>query len=347
MRNKGLLSSMVMVAGAALVSFGVATAQAGDMPKLTGTAYVAGHGGHLAVLNLATGELDRIVVGPAGGETEGVIAGLNLDPGHKEPGGGTHGQALIGRDLYVGLLNGKVKKYNLDTKELTDLGQVGKKFCGAVNGPGGNIYFEDMADGNVYIFDPVKGKAADKIPVGMAVCGIGWDKGDKNAFVSDMVQGKVFVLDWKTKKIVKTIDNVGTFIHQARTNPDQTELWVTAANEFKVEKTGPVPNAVAGKGKAEVVIIDVAKQEIKSRIDTTEEGAFPHDVAFTPDGKYALVTARTYSDDSIMLTIDTKTHAILGQTSLCKACHEAAGVKVSIDSGSPLLCGISVDWAAK
>ena len=344
--KKGMVS---MLAASMILSAGVALSSAADAPKLSGKAYIAGHGGHLAVLNLATGDISRIVITSSGGEIAGQIAGLTLDPNAKEPGGGTHGGALVGRDLYVGLLNGKIMKYGLDTDKLEDLGQIGKKFCGAVPGPGGMIYYEDMADGNVYVFDPAKGKAADKIPVGMSVCGIGWDKGEKHAFVTDMVQGKVFVLDWKTKKEIKQIPDVGTFIHQGRTNPDQTEYWVTAANEFKVGAKGPEPYGVAQprKGKSEIVIIDTAKMEVKSRIDVSDEGAFPHDLQFTPDGKYALVTARTYGDDSIMLTIDTKTHAILGETSLCKGCHEASGVKVTIDSNSPLLCGISVDWAAK
>jgi len=351
--RKGIFASVLLAAAVMVITMGVAVSGAGEkkasvMPKLKGKAYIAGHGGHLAVLDLATGDLDRIVVGPAGGETEGIIAGLNLDPGHTAAGGGTHGQALIGRNLYVGMLNGTVKKVNLDKPdEVIELGQVGKKFCGAVEGPGGNVYYEDMADGNVYVFDPKKEKAADVIPVGKSVCGIGWDKGTKHAFVSDMVQGKVFVLDWKTKKIVKTIDNVGTFIHQARTTPNQKELWVTAANEFTVTDKGPVPAATAGKGKAELVIIDVNKMKIKSRIDLTDEAVFPHDLAFTKDGKFALVTARTYGDDSVLLTINTKTHEILGETSLCKACHEKSGITVTIDQGSPLLCGISVDWNAK
>ena len=355
MKIKGLFKVLTF-AFVAILSIGVAVSGAADkkaakgdssgMPKLSGIAYVAGHGGHLAVLDLATGDISRIVIGPAGGELAGQIAGLTLTA-DKESGGGTHGAAMIGRDLFVGMLNGHVIKYNLDKEELTDLGQVGKKFCGAIPGPGGNVYYEDMADGNVYVFDPVKGKTADSFPVGKAVCGIGWDKGEKNAFVTDMVQGKVFVLDWKTKKTIKEIPDVGTFLHQGRTNPSQSEYWVTAANEFKVGEKGPEPYAAAGKGKMELVIIDVAKQAVKDMIDLTAEGAFPHDMAFTPDGKYALVTARTYGDDSIMLVIDTKTHEIKGEKSLCKSCHEPSGVKVTIDQSSPLLCGIVVDWAGK
>lgn len=344
MTKYGKFTSIAMFAAVALLSISVSAATAGG-PAFKGVAYVAGHGGHLAVLDLATGDLGRVVITGAGGEIAGEIAGMVLNPEEKEPGGGTHGQALIGRNLYVGLLNGKVMKYNLDTETLTDLGQVGKKFCGAVTGPDGNVYYEDMADGNVYVFSPEKEKTADVIPVGKAVCGIGWGKDNKKAFVSDMVMGKVFVLDWSTnKRVVNVINNVGTFIHQLRQNPDQSQVWVTAANEFIVTAAGPVPGSVAGKVKSEIVIIDTDKEEIVSRIDLTEEGAFAHDLAFTPDGKYALVTARTYANDSVMLTIDTKTHEVLNETSLCLACHEAAGIEVTIDQGSPLLCGITVDW---
>jgi len=338
--KKGMMGTVLMFAAVALLTIGVTVSVAGG-PSLKGTAYIAGHGGHLAVLDLATGELSRIVITGAGGEIAGEIAGMVLNPEEKEAGGGTHGQALIGRNLYVGLLNGKVMKYNLDTEELTDLGQVGKKFCGAVPGPDGNVYYEDMADGNVYAFSPEKEKTADVIPVGKAVCGIGWGKDNKKAFVSDMVMGKVFVLDWAgNKRVIDVINDVGTFIHQLRQNPDHSEIWVTAANEFKDLQ----PYAVAGKGKSEVVIINTETDQITGRIDLSDEGAFAHDLAFTPDGKYALVTARTYADDSVMLTIDTKTHEILKETSLCLPCHENAGIQVTIDQGSPLLCGITVDW---
>jgi DNA-binding beta-propeller fold protein YncE len=341
--RKFSIASLVLAAVAAL-TFSVAANAAG--PKLNGTAYIAGHGGHLAVLDLATKELSRIYITEAGGELEGKIAGLTLDAEHAGPGGGTHGQALIDNVLYVGLLNGKVMKVDLNNPdEVVDMGQVGQKFCGAVDGPDGQVYYEDMADGQVYVFDPKTGKKSDEIPVGKAVCGIGWNKDATKAYVTDMVMGKVFVLDWASnKRVINVIHDIGTFIHQARTNPDHTELWVTAANEFK----DLAPYSVAGKGKSEIVIVDIEKEAIKSRIDLSDEGAFAHDVAFTPDGKYALVTCRTYGAgedaDSIILTIDTKTHEIVDEIPLCLPCHQDMGIEVTIDGGSPLLCGIAVSW---
>jgi hypothetical protein len=169
---------------------------------LKGTVYIAGHGGHLAVVDLATLkeptdiEKDRIVLTEAGSEMEGKIAGMDFEQVKK--GGGSHGSAIVGGKLYAGLLNGKVIVVDTKTGKKEKTLDVGKKFCDAVAGPDGNIYFEDMADGHVYVFDPKGLKTVDKMPVGKAVCGIAWTKGLKKAYVSDMPVGVIYVIDWKT-----------------------------------------------------------------------------------------------------------------------------------------------------
>ncbi len=174
---------------------------------LKGTAYVAGHGGHLSIVDLATlkapvdVDKDRVVITEAGSEMEGKVAGMDMEEAKK--GGGSHGSAFIDGKLYVGLLNGKVVIYDTKTGKKSAPIDVGKKFCDAALGPDGNIYFEDMADGNVYVWDPAKRKTVDKMPVGKAVCGIAWTKARDKAYVADMVQGIVFVIDWKTKKTIK------------------------------------------------------------------------------------------------------------------------------------------------
>ncbi len=66
---KKMMLYFTLAAAALMATAGLACAE--DAPMLSGTAYVAGHGGHLAVLNLATGDLDRIVITGAGGETGG------------------------------------------------------------------------------------------------------------------------------------------------------------------------------------------------------------------------------------------------------------------------------------
>ncbi|MDA8106254.1 MAG: hypothetical protein M0Z71_12855, partial [Nitrospiraceae bacterium] len=174
-------------------------------------AYIAGHGGHLAIIDMRTMkppvdiEKDRIVLTDAGSEMEGKIAGMSFEEVKKA--GGTHGQALLTEKgqkvLVAGTLSGDVYKINLSTGKKEGPFKVGEKFCGAIVGPDGNVYFEDMADGKVYVWDANKLKTVDTMPIGKAVCGIQWTKGAKKAYITDMPTGVVYVYDWKTKKKIK------------------------------------------------------------------------------------------------------------------------------------------------
>ncbi len=308
---------------------------------LKGTAYIAGHGGHLAVVDLATlkepsdPDKDRIVLTEAGSEMEGKIAGKSFE--EVKTGGGSHGSAIVGGKLYAGLLNGKVVVVDLKTGKKLKTLQVGQKFCDAVVGPGGNIYFEDMADGNVYIFDPKKLKAVDKLPIGAAVCGIAWTKSIQKAYVSDMPTGVVHVVDWKTKKVIKDITDPGmTFLHQIRMAPDQQHLWVTAPNEYG-------PGLSARTQKPQIVVIDTKTDAVVDHIVLPDDVNL-HDVKFSPDGKTALLAARTYGDDSMLVLMDAKSHEIQKRVSVCASCHKPLGLTVSIDKGSPLLCGMAINW---
>ncbi len=310
-----------------------------------GIAYIAGHGGHLAVIDLRTMkppkdiEKDRIVINEAGSEMEGVIAGMTFEEVKK--GGGSHGSALVkeGKEkiLVVGTLSGDAFIYHLNTGKKEGPFKVGKKFCDAILGPDGNIYFEDMADGNVYVWDYKSLKTVDKMPIGMAICGIQWTHDNKKAYFSDMPAGIVYVYDWKTKKKIKEIkDPEMTFIHQIQLTPDGKELWVSAPNEFD-------PGLKPGTHKSQIIVIDTKTDTVKDRI-VLPDNIRPHDFEFTPDGKYALAAARTYENDSLLVVINTKTHKIEEQVSACYSCHSTYGVEVTIDQGSPLLCGIEVDW---
>jgi DNA-binding beta-propeller fold protein YncE len=333
--RKSVLICFVIAAALSLV-VGVQAATG-----MKGTVYIAGHGGHLAIVDLATlkeptdVEKDRIVLTEAGSEMEGQIAGMDFEQVKKA--GGSHGTAISGGKLFAGLLNGKVVVVDMKTRKKEQTLDVGKKFCDAVVGPDGNIYFEDMADGHVYVFDPKGLKIVDKMPVGKAVCGIAWTKGLDKAYVSDMPQGIVYVIDWKTKKTIKEIkDPAMTFIHQIRMAPDQKHLWVTAPNEFG-------PGLSARTKKPQIVVIDTKKDKVTDHIILPDDVNL-HDVKFTPDGKTALISARTYADDSLLVLMDVKTHKIEKKISVCASCHKPAGVTVAIDKGSPLLCGMAIDW---
>ncbi len=320
-------------------------APAAKIPTFNATAYIAGHGGHLAIIDMKTEkaptdiEKDRIVLAEAGSEMEGKVAGMSMEETKKA--GGSHGQELVAEGgkkfLVAGTLAGNVYKVDLATGKKEGPFKVGEKFCGAIAGPDGNIYFEDMANGNVYVWDSKSLKTVDKMPVGKAVCGIQWTKNNKKAYITDMPTGVVYVYDWTTKKEVKQITSPEmTFIHQARMTPDGKELWVSAPNEFD-------PGLKPGTHKSQVVIISTATDAIIKRI-VLPDNIRPHDFAFTKDGKYAFLSSRTYGDDSTLNIMDLKNYNLVGKVSACAGCHKAAGVEVKIDKGSPLLCGITIDW---
>ena len=50
------------------------------------------------------------------------------------------------------------------------------------------------------------------------------------------------------------------------------------------------------------------------------------------------------ADDSKVFIMDLKNANLVESVSACAECHKAAGVTVKMDKGSPLLCGIEVDW---
>jgi outer membrane protein assembly factor BamB len=358
MRNRFTVLLVVLLAAVGFMVIGVNTpayakakvvvskvTPAAEGPTFNGIAYIAGHGGHIAVIDMRTMksptdiEKGRIVLTEAGSEMEGKIAGMSFEEVKKA--GGTHGQSIVEQGgqkiLVAGTLNGDVYKINLATGKKEGPFKVGEKFCGAIVGPDGNMYFEDMADGKVYVWDSKTLKTVDAMPVGKAVCGIQWTKNAKKAFITDMPTGTVYVYDWKTKKKIKEITSPEmTFIHQARMTPDGKYLWVSAPNEFD-------PGLKPGTHKSQVIVIDTKTDEIVKRI-VLPDNIRPHDFAFTADGKYALLASRTYGDDSKLVVMDRKNDNIVEEVSACLSCHKEYGITVKIDKGSPLLCGIEVDW---
>ncbi|MDA8174648.1 MAG: hypothetical protein M0018_08675 [Nitrospiraceae bacterium] len=315
-----------------------------DMPKLTGIAFVAGEGGHIALINLATMKSpvsiqnDRITITNSGSEMEGKIAGMSFEKIKR--GGGIHASAIVGDKLYVGLLDGRMVVHNLKTGMNSEPVQIGQKICDVMKGPDNSLYLEDMADGHIYQWNYKKAKLVDDIPVGAAVCGIQWVHNNKVAYVADMPTGTIYVLDWTTKKVVKKItDPQMTFIHQIHLRPHTNQLWVSAPNEYD-------PGLKPPTHKSQLVVIDTDSNKVVDHI-VLPEHRYPHDVAFTQDGKWVLIPARTYQDDSRLMVMNADSHKVVADVSACGSCHEANGIVVKMAEGHPNLCGITVGWGMK
>ncbi len=328
---------------------------------LSGTAYIAGEGGHLAVVDLEAFTKDAATYIPkrvrpkglyGGSETAGVLAGMDIGEmtgeGMPVRQGGTHGAALLAdkETLVVGTLGGQVYEVNLKTKKTTGPVDVGIKFCDAMLGPDGKVYLEDMADGNIYVYDPDTGTTADIIPTGdnndaiSSVCGIDW-LDDGTMLITDMPSGIVYHIDAEGNVLGSL--NVGTFIHQATLTTDKKEFWVSAPDEFNVPVNGldgwSINPGASGGHKPGISIVDPATMTEITRIETPN--LYSHDIEFTPDGKYALISARDYMDGGWLMVMDTESHEVLLKGEVCRKCHMDAGIE--LEAGTVKLGGIVID----
>jgi DNA-binding beta-propeller fold protein YncE len=309
----------------ALAFAGAQTASALDM---SGIAYIQGHGGHVAVVDLATGAVGRY----SHGKPSDAIT-LSKD----------------GKTLYNFSLDGFAKEINVDTGKQTEWVKLGQKHCGSNFAPDGTIWVSDMKDGKVYVYDPKTHKAVDSFDSGgKSTCGINFSKDGKTAYISDMPGGFVSIVDVATRKPIGKINNVGNFIHRAGITPDGTELWQSEGNELAGGVPVGVGYAKAGGSPGGVTIVDLKTGKVKDFILT---GGNPHDVTFSPDGKYAIASVRQVpeQDDSALVVINTASKRVVKIYSACKSCHGVAGVEIpeESDNAKPFLCGVVVDWNRK
>jgi len=303
-------------------------------PTLEGTAYVATHGGHVVMVDLAKRSvIGRKVIDVIGGDTSKGFDGVTLSPD--------------GKILHISGLNGRQWGMDVETKEILygPIADISKKACGARIGPDGNIWIADMKDGNLYIYDPNKRKTVDVIPSGgKSICGIAFTKDGKYAYTSDMPGGFVTIIDLSTKKVIAKIEGVGEFLHQAEATPDGSEIWVTNGREMKAGQKFSVESEQATKDRpGELVVFDTKTQKIKTRVVT---GGSPHHINFTPDGKYGVAVVRRIPvwDDTSLAIIDVQNKKVVESFGICKGCHDMSGVKVKVDLGNPNACGLDIAW---
>ncbi|MBF0553018.1 MAG: YncE family protein [Nitrospirae bacterium] len=309
----------------AVLAFGVVSAE--DAPKLSGVAYIQGHGGHIAVMDLATGELARYSHGKPADTVQ-----LSTDK----------------KTLYVFSLDGFEKEIDVESGKQSEWMKFGKKHCGSAIAPDGTIWVSDMDDGHVYVFDPKAKKLVDSFPVSKSICSIAFSKDGKTAYIGDMPGGFVSAVDVKTKKVTGQIKDVGLFIHRGRIRPGTDEMWQSDGAELKDGKPAGVGYTEGGSIPGSVTIIDTKANKV---IDKVLIGGNPHDVDFTHDGKYAIVSTRQVpdQDDSALVVVNAANRRVVDMRGACKLCHFALNLAVpkKTDDGRPYLCAVQIDWDRK
>lgn len=215
------------------------------------------------------------------------------------------------------------------------------RFCGSVIGPDGRLYLSSMAQGDVHKYDisnPSDPKLMDRLYKTTYLCGVQVIDNGRHIWTTDMKEHKIFVYDAKTHKKVKEIVPGGKeFLHRSRLSPDGKILYQSS--------TG----AVAGEpANGRFYIIDTKKMKVKDTI-ILGPGYDVHDVATTPDGKYAIAAVRRVppkeAKDSEYIVYNLETKKPIGSISMCKGCHNAMGVDPKAESGREVfICGIQIAW---
>lgn len=135
---------------------------------------------------------------------------------------------------------------------------------------GDRIAVTAEGSGHLLVVDTAKGKIAAAIPTGQRVSHMVAVAADRNrAFVANIGSGSVTVIDLASQKKVKDLET-GAGAEGIAMSPAGGELWVTNREADTIS------------------VIDAATLEIRA---TVACAGFPIRIAFTPDGRHALVSA--------------------------------------------------------
>lgn len=338
---KGIVALVVlMVVGIAFYFlFTPAKSTAESQNKIyKGTVYSATRGGHMVFTTITIDSRREMISGSVAGRlplpNNEQADALEMSPDQKY----IYYPTWDSSTLYIIDISDKTNPKVVGEKKVFD---KPTRFCGSHYGPDGRLYLSSMALGDVHVFDvknPIDPKLMDRLYKTTYLCGVQVLENGKYIWTSDMKDHKIYVYEAATGKRIKEI---GTgrkeFLHRARLSPDGKLLYQSS--------TG----AVAGQpADGRFYVVDTKKMKI---IDTVVFGEDydVHDVATTPDGKYAIAAVRRVPadeyKDSEYIVVNMQTKKVLGSISMCKSCHNAYGVNPKASKGREVfICGIQIAW---
>jgi WD40 repeat protein len=342
LRGKGfktfaVVLSFTLIAAAGYFFF----APVGDLsaqdakPLYKGTVYSATRGGHMV--------FTTITIDPNRDMISGTVAGrlplpnnTGADAIEMAPNQKTIYYPTWDSTLYTIDISGKEPKIIAEKKFF----DKETKMCGSHIGPDGKLYLSSMSLGDIHkldVSDPKDPKLMDRLYKTTYLCGVQVVDDGKYIFTTDMKDHKIYIYDAKTHEKIKEITPGGKeFLHRARLSHDGKLLYQASTGSTTADANG------------RVYIVDTKKMKVK---DTIVFGVNydAHDVATTPDGKYAIVAVRRVPakeyKDSEYIVVNLQTKKTIGSISMCKSCHNAMGVDPEVKSGREVfICGIQIAW---
>jgi DNA-binding beta-propeller fold protein YncE len=344
LRGKGLKTlaivmslTLLVVAGYFIFTPAKLTAES-QKPLYKGTVYSATRGGHLVFTTITIDPNREMISGSVAGRmpipNNEQADAIEMSPDHKYIYYPTWDQSM----LYVIDITKKTDPKVVAEKKIFD---KPTKHCGSHWGPDGKLYFSSMALGDIHKFDvsnPLDPKLMDRLYKTTYLCGVQVLDNGKYVWTSDMKDHKIYVYEAATGKRIKEIETGRKeFLHRARLSPDGKLLYQAS--------TG----AVAGQpADGRFYIVDTKAMKVKDTVVFGEDYDV-HDVATTPDGKYAIAAARRVPPkeykDSEYIVVNLQTKKVLGSISMCKSCHAGMGVDPEAKSGREVfICGIQIAW---
>lgn len=169
---------------------------------------------------------------------------------------------------------------------------------------------------------------------------------DQKIYVAVEGDGQIAVINSATRKVMKNIklwiehdgEQMMFTPHNVQVSPDNKSVWVTAnaGMHMNMNQSLLIGNEALAHSEAgdmslpdQVVVIDPAEDKINKWVPIKEEQHLAH-VVFTPDSKYAYVTAQTAG---IVYKINTETFAVEKEITF-PAESEPHGLRITPDGST-------------
>lgn len=344
LRNRSFMAASVTIvaflfAAASYLLFMPSQSTAQGSGKIyKGYVYSATRGGHMVMTEITIDGQREMISGSVAGRmpipNNEQADAIEMSPDQKYIYYPTWDQSM----LYVIDITNKLHPKVVAEKKIFD---KPTKHCGSHWGPDGKLYFSSMAQGDIHKFDvsnPLDPKLMDRLYKTTYLCGVQALENGKYIWTTDMKDHKVYVYETATGKRIKEIETGRKeFLHRSRLSHDGKILFQAS--------TG----AVAGQpADGRFYMIDTKSMKVKDTVVLGEDYDV-HDVATTPDGKYAIAAARRVPPkdykDSEYVVVNLQTKKVIGSISMCKSCHNGMGVNPEAKPGREVfICGIQIAW---